>query len=264
MSNNAPAATRALYAPQRHDEIVAAARREGRVEVNGLAEQLNVTPETVRRDLAALERLGKIRRVHGGALPMVDIEPEPSLLERVGRHSEVKERIAARAVRELPAQGTILLDSGTTTLAIAKALPFDAELDVVTNSVAIAAVLADHPGLDIHMLGGTIRRRTGACVGHWATAALQRLCIDVAFVGVNGFSLHRGMTTPDEGEAAVKRAMVMSSRRPIIVADSSKAGQERLHRFADVHEIALLITDDGLDDETSIAFDAAGMEVIRT
>ncbi|MGO1383846.1 MAG: DeoR/GlpR family DNA-binding transcription regulator [Arachnia sp.] len=263
MSTNTTPAIRTLYAPQRHDQIVAATRRAGRVEVNGLAEQLNVTPETIRRDLAALERLGKIRRVHGGALPMVDIEPEPSLLDRLGRHSDTKERIAARAVLELPARGTILLDSGTTTLAVARAIPQDADLEVVTNSVAIAAVLSDHPGLDIHMLGGAIRRRTGACVGHWSTAALERMCVDVAFVGVNGFSLRRGMTTPDEAEAAVKRAMILSSRRPIVVADSTKAGQERLHRFADVEEIALLITDDGLDDETSIAFDAAGMEVVR-
>lgn len=264
MSINTSPASRTLYAPQRHDEIVAAARRAGRVEVNALAEQLEVTPETIRRDLAALERLGKIRRVHGGALPMVETEPEPSLLDRLGRHSQAKERIAARAILELPSRGTVLLDSGTTTLAMARALPLDAELDVVTNSVAIAAILGDYPGLDVHMLGGAIRRRTGACVGHWAVEALQRLCVDVAFIGVNGFSLQRGMTTPDEAEAAVKRAMVMSSRRPIIVADSSKAGQERLHRFADTDDIALLITDDALDEETASAFDTAGMEVIRT
>lgn len=262
MSN--PAETRVLYAPQRHDEIVAAAHRSGRVEVNGLAEQLRVTPETIRRDLAALERLGKIRRVHGGALPMAEIEPEPSLLDRVGRFSDVKERIAARAVLELPPQGTILLDSGTTTLAIARAIPADIELEVVTNSVAIAAVLADHPGLAVNMLGGTIRQRTGACVGRWATDALESLCIDVAFVGANGFSVPRGLTTPDEAEAAVKRAMILSSRRSICVADSSKAGQERLHRFATIDQIAVLITDEGLDDETSTLLDSAGMEVIRT
>ncbi len=264
MSSSPPNGSRTLYAPQRHEEIVATARRAGRVEVNALAEQLTVTPETIRRDLARLERLGKIRRVHGGALPLAETEPEPTLLDRLGRHSDAKERIAARAVLELPPRGTILLDSGTTTLAIARALPLDAELDVVTNSVAIAAVLSDHPHLEIHMLGGTIRRRTGACVGHWATQALHRLCIDVAFIGVNGFSLNRGMTTPDETEADVKRAMVLSSRRPIIVADSSKAGQARLHRFADVDDIALLITDEGLDDETSAELDATGMEVIRT
>lgn len=255
---------RNLYAPQRHDAIVDAARQGGRVEVNVLAERLNVTPETIRRDLAALERLGKIRRVHGGALPVSDLEQEPSLLDRLGLHSDVKERIAARALLELPTQGTILLDSGTTTLAVARALPTSAELVVVTNSVAIAAVLADHQGLTVHMLGGTIRRRTGACVGQWASDALERMCIDVAFIGVNGFSLRRGMTTPDEAEAVIKRAMVHSARRPIVVADSSKAGQERLHRFAEIKEIDMLITDDALDDETAATLDAAGMEVART
>ncbi|RMB62439.1 DeoR/GlpR transcriptional regulator [Tessaracoccus antarcticus] len=252
-----------MYAPQRHEEIVAAARRAGRVEVNGLADQLNVTPETIRRDLAALERLGKIRRVHGGALPMAQTEPEPSLLDRLGLHSDAKERIAARAILELPPQGTVLLDSGTTTLAIARAMPPEVELEVVTNSVAIAAVLTDHPGLAVHMVGGAIRQRTGACVGHWATDALERLCIDVAFIGANGFSPSRGMTTPDEAEAAVKQAMVASSRRPIVVADSSKAYQERLHRFATIDDIALLITDDELDDEAAAELAAASMEVVR-
>lgn len=256
--------SRHLYAPQRHDAIVNAAQLSGRVEVNALATELEVTPETIRRDLAALERLGRIRRVHGGALPVAELEQEPSLLDRLGRHSEAKERIAARALLELPTQGTVLLDSGTTTLAMARALPTSAELVVVTNSVAIAAVLVDHPRVTVNMLGGTIRERTGACVGQWATDALEWMCIEVAFIGVNGFGLERGMSTPDEAEAVVKRAMVKSARRPIVVADSSKAGQERLHRFADVEEIAMLITDDGLDDETAAALDAAGMEVVRT
>lgn len=256
--------SRNLYAPQRHDAIVNAAQRWGRVEVNFLADQLHVTPETIRRDLAALEQLGKIRRVHGGALPISEQEQEPSVLDRLGQHPRAKERIAARALRELPQRGTLLLDSGTTTLAIAKAIPTSTELTVVTNSVAIAAVLLDRTGLTVHMLGGAIRQRTGACVGQWASDALEWMCIDVAFIGVNGFSLRRGMTTPDEGEATVKRAMVHSARRPIVVADSSKAGQERLHRFATVGEIGLLITDDELDDETATTLDAAGMEVIRT
>ncbi len=256
--------SRNLYVPQRHDAIVEASQLGGRIEVNALADQLNVTPETIRRDLAALERLGKIRRVHGGALPVAELEQEPSLLDRLGRHSEAKERIAARALQELPTAGTVLLDSGTTALAMAKAIPTSAELVVVTNSVAIAAVLADHPGLTVHVLGGTIRQRTGACVGQWATDALEWMCIEVAFIGVNGFTLRRGMTTPDEAEAVVKRAMVKSARRTIVVADSSKAGQERLHRFAEMEEVAMLITDDGLDDETTEALDATGLTVIRT
>ena len=263
MSSNPSPITRSLYAPQRHEEIVASARRAGRVEVNGLADQLSVTPETIRRDLAALERLGRIRRVHGGALPVAELEQEPSLLDRLGQNSETKERIAARALLELPQQGTVLLDAGTTTLAMAKAWPVSADLVVVTNSVAIAAVLADHEGMTVHMLGGTIRQRTGACVGQWATDALEWMCIEVAFIGANGFSLRRGMTTPDEAEAVVKRTMVHSSRRPIVVADSTKAGQERLYRFAEIGEIAMLITDDGLDDETTAPLDAAGMEVVR-
>lgn len=254
---------RTLYAPQRHNSILARARAQGRVEVNDLAEQLGVTPETIRRDLTALERLGQVRRVHGGALPIVETAAEPTFLERLGRFAQEKERIAARALAELPAQGTILLDSGTTTLALAKALPPDLDVEIVTNSVTVAALLMDLVDQPVHILGGTIRRRTGASVGPWSVAALADLAVDVAFIGTNGFTPERGLTTPVHAEAATKRAMVESARRAVVLADSSKAGQVRLHRFAKLEEIAALITDSGLDDDTAHELDAAGMEVIR-
>ena len=127
-----------MYAAERQHEILTRARAEGRVEVGLLAESLGVTVETVRRDLTALERLGAVRRVHGGALPVERLALEPNLASRESQHSEQKRRIAARALAELPDGGTMLLDSGTTTLAIAEQLPPDLEATVVTNSIAIA------------------------------------------------------------------------------------------------------------------------------
>lgn len=261
---NSTPANRHLYAAQRHDRIVATARAAGRVEVTGLAELLGVTPETVRRDLTSLERRGLVRRVHGGALPVTQTEAEPTVVERLGRRTAEKERIAARALEELPAQGVILLDGGTTTLALARILPSLPGLSVVTNSVAIAATLTDREDLEVHMLGGRIRERTGAAVGSWAARALAEVSVDVAFLGANGFTVDRGFTTPDETEADVKRAMVASARRSVLLSDSSKAGQVQFQRFAQPHQIELLITDSDLDDETADAFEEAGTEVSRT
>ncbi|WNM25161.1 DeoR/GlpR family DNA-binding transcription regulator [Demequina capsici] len=252
-----------MYAAERQHEILTRARAEGRVEVGLLAESLGVTVETVRRDLTALERLGAVRRVHGGALPVERLALEPNLASRESQHSEQKRRIAARALSELPDGGTMLLDSGTTTLAIAEQLPQDLEATIVTNSIAIATRLADHPRIDLLVLGGHVRHLTGAAVGDWIEGALKGLCVDIAFVGTNGFTVDRGLTTPDQAEAAAKRGMVLAGRRVVAVADASKVGHVHLHRFAEMDEVAMLITDDSLDDETADEIDAAGVEVIR-
>lgn len=259
MTNSSP--TRNLYAVQRHDQIVTAARTAGRVDVAQLAESLGVTPETIRRDLTSLERLGLVRRVHGGALPVSQAEPEPSILERLGRHTAEKERIAVRALQEVPEQGVVLLDSGTTTLALARALPPSNGLSVVTNSVAVAALLTDRDDVEVHMLGGRVRERTGAAVGAWARYALEEATVDVAFLGTNGFSADRGFTTPDEAEADVKRAMVHAARRCVMLSDSSKAGQVQFQRFATPEDIEVLITDTALDDETVQSFETLGTRV---
>ncbi len=252
-----------MYAAERQQAILTAARADGRVEVSALADALQVTPETVRRDLTALERLGALRRVHGGALPVERLELEPTLAARREHLADEKSRIAARALAELPVEGTVLLDAGSTTQALAERFPQDRELTVVTNSIAIAATLLGHPGVELYLLGGRIRPRTGAAVGTWASSALAEVAVDVAFLGTNGFSVSRGMTTPDQAEAVAKRAMVSSARRSVVLADSSKAEVVHFHRFATVAEIALLVTDRGLDEETSGRLEAAGTDVVR-
>ncbi|PFG19248.1 DeoR/GlpR family DNA-binding transcription regulator [Serinibacter salmoneus] len=253
----------AMYAPERQQIIIDHARDKGRVEVGALAEMLRVTPETVRRDLTALERRGLLRRVHGGALPVDRLGVEPSLERRMTRAHEEKMRIAARALEELPDGGTILLDSGSTTVALAQALPADSDLTVVTNSVAIASLLYERADTSLVILGGPVRRRTGAAVGSWGRAALEDIYVDVAFLGANGLDVERGFTTPHGIEADTKRSFIRAARRAVVVADSSKAGVVSFHRFARTDEVDLLITDARLDDETAEQFDGAGVDVAR-
>lgn len=256
-------APNAMYAAERQQRIVEIARDAGRVEVLSLAEVFGVTAETVRRDLTALEGRGALRRVHGGALPVDRAAMEPTLTDRLNKAGPQKRRIAERALAELPPDGTILLDAGSTTWAIAELLPPDRELTVVTNSLAIATLLETRAGTELYLLGGRVRHRTGAVVGEWLDQALADVQVDVAFIGANGFSVGRGFSTPDQVEAAAKRAMLHSARRAIVVADASKAGQEHFHRFARLDEVAMLITDSGLDDETVEQLDTAGMDVER-
>ena len=251
-----------MYAAERQQRIITEARRAGRVEVTALADSLGVAAETVRRDLTALERRGSLRRVHGGAIPVERLEVEPTLATRSGRLTDVKRRIAARALDELPTGGSIILDAGSTALAVAEMLPPDIDLTVLTNILAAASVLSTHLGINLYLLGGRVRGTTGAAVGDWATSCLADVTVDVALVGTNGISVARGLTTPDQSESLVKRAMVRAARRCVVLTDSSKAGDDHLHRFAHLSEVDLVITDTDLDDNVAAELRAAGPEVV--
>ena len=252
-----------MYAPERQQEILRLARDGGRVDVVSLAEEFQVTAETIRRDLKALDRAGLVRRVHGGAIPAGRLDFEPDLAERESTSADEKDRIARAAVPELPTEGTLILDAGTTVARLAGAIPLEASLTVVTHSLPIAARLADHPGIQLHLVGGRVRHRTRAAVDAWALRAYGEIRADVLFVAANGFSAGQGLTTPDLAEAAVKRAAVAAARRVVLLADSAKHGQEHFARFGAMSEVDLLITDSGLSPEHAAAIERGGTEVVR-
>ncbi len=251
-----------MYAEERQQHILDRARAAGRVEVNSLAEALDVTPETVRRDLTILERHGVLRRVHGGAIPVERLGFEPGVEARAERYVAEKERIAKAALPHLPDEGTILLDAGTTTLRLAELLPRNHELTIVTNSLGIATIVAQRPNLSLYLLGGRVRGRTLAAVGSWVIDALKDIFVDVAFIGTNGLSVERGLTTPDQSEASAKHAMITAARRSVVLTDHSKIGVDHFARFAELGDIAAVITDDGLDPETAAEIEAKGPEVV--
>ncbi|MFI1397490.1 DeoR/GlpR family DNA-binding transcription regulator [Streptomyces sp. NPDC020681] len=250
-----------MYAPERQQEILRLARDGGRVDVLSLAEEFQVTAETIRRDLKALDRAGLVRRVHGGAIPAGRLEPD--LSERESTAADEKDRIARAALAELPADGSVILDAGSTVSRLAAAFPLECALTVVTHALPVAARLADHPGIDLHLVGGRVRHRTRAAVDAWALRAYGEIRADVVFLGANGFSAEHGLTTPDLAEAAVKRAIVSAARRVVLLADSAKHGEEHFARFGDLAEVDLLITDSGLAPKDAAAIESAGTEVVR-
>lgn len=252
-----------MYAEERQQEIVRLARANGRVDVATLADTLNVTAETIRRDLTSLERAGVLRRVHGGAIPVERIGFEPAVETRDAVLIDEKERIAKAALAEVPEEGAVILDAGTTTARLAQALPVDRELTVVVNSPVIAAVLGTRPNINVLMIGGRLRGKTLATVDDWALRPLADMYVDVAFIGTNGMSVERGLTTPDLAEAAVKRAMINAARRTVLLADHTKIGNDYLARFGTLADLDLLITDAGLDDELVADVEATGLRVVR-
>ncbi|MFY1700032.1 DeoR/GlpR family DNA-binding transcription regulator [Solwaraspora sp. WMMA2101] len=252
-----------MYAEERQQEIVRLARTEGRVDVTALAESLNVTAETIRRDLTTLERAGVLRRVHGGAIPVERIGFEPALATRDAVLTTEKERIAKAALAELPVEGAIILDAGSTTARLAAILPTDRELTVVVNSPTLATALSVRNNLQVLLLGGRVRSRTMATVDDWALRPLADIYVDVAFIGTNGCSVERGLTTPDPAEAAVKRAMIGAARRSVLLADHTKIGNDYLARFGRLADIDLLITDTGLNEDLVAEVETAGPRVVR-
>lgn len=252
-----------MYAPERQREILRLARDGGRVDVVSLAEEFQVTAETIRRDLKALDRAGLVRRVHGGAIPAGRLDFEPDLAERETTAADEKDRIARAALAELPADGTVIVDAGSTAALLAGLLPAELSLTAVTHSLPIAARLADHPGIQLHLVGGRVRHRTRAAVDAWALRAYAEIRADVLFVAANGFSAEHGLTTPDLAEAAVKRAAMAAARRVVLLADSSKHGQEHFARFGDLGDVDLLITDSGLSPDDAAAIERGGTEVVR-
>lgn len=236
-----------MYGAERQQLLAQRARRDGRIDVVTAAAEFEVAPETIRRDLGALERQGQVRRVYGGAIPVERLDFEPGVSLRDRTNAAEKERIAQAALELLPSRGTVLIDAGTSTGRFAGLLPADRELTVVTNSLPVANQLATRGNCNLYMLGGRIRETTLASVESWALNVLNGLTVDVGFFGANGFSATRGCTTPDTAEAAVKSAMVHACRRRVLLADHSKYADDQFSRFAELSEIDVLVTDSGLD-----------------
>ncbi|GAA2025722.1 DeoR/GlpR family DNA-binding transcription regulator [Pseudokineococcus marinus] len=262
-----------MYAPERQAAIAARVARESRVSVTDLALEHAVTTETVRRDLAVLERGGALRRVHGGAVaPSALAAPETRVEERDRVAPEAKDRIAAAALAQLPpGTSSVALDAGSTTGRLAAllatspgALVEGSSLVVVTHAVHLAARLVGVPGVELHLVGGRVRPTTEAAVGAETVRALEDLRVDVAVLGANGFSAEAGFTTPDAEEAAVKRALVRAARRVVVLADATKAGRQDLHRFARLEEVDVLVTDaaPAASGGELAALGAAGVDVV--
>ncbi|MGB3773275.1 MAG: DeoR/GlpR family DNA-binding transcription regulator [Rhodococcus sp. (in: high G+C Gram-positive bacteria)] len=253
-----------MYAEERQNAIAGLIGQRGRVSVTDLAETFGVTTETVRRDLASLDRMGVVRRVHGGAVPASSVTSvEPGMAEREHTRAKQKDLIAAAALAFLPTSGgRIALDAGTTTGRLAALVPIDADLTVVTNSLPIATRLAAVPSIDLHLLGGRVRGITQATVGEDTLRVLGTVRVDTAFIGTNALSIGHGLSTPDTDEAAVKRAMVTAADRVVVVADSAKIGLEFFMSFAALDCVDVLVTDDGITEMDCTRLQQHGLEVV--
>lgn len=264
MSDGGADITPALFQSERQREIVMLAMEHDRVEVGGLAERFGVTTETIRRDLSDLQKERVLRRVHGGAVRWETTGFEPLLSVRDDQHDAEKRRMAIAAVDELPDTGSIIIDSGSTLNRFAEAIPATTTLRVVTNSLLTAQTVTNQTECDVVLLGGKVRKNTMAVVDASAVAAIEPLNVDTLFISSDGLSAEAGLTTPYREEAALKQAMIRAARRVVALVDHSKFGQEHFVRFAEWHDVDVLVTNREVSPAIVAEIEARGTTVLLT
>jgi len=247
---------------ERRRAIVEFINHDGRALVRDLAKKLGTSEITIRRDLELLHSRGIIYRTHGGALPIrAGSESDRNLTERELQHPQEKSRIAAAAARMVKEGQAIILDSGSTTTAIARALRNFHQLTVITNAINIAGELAG-TDVDVILTGGILRTNSHSLVGPIAEESLRWLKGDIVFLGVDGFDTHSGVSTPNLLEAQLNRLMVRSAGRVVAVCDSSKFGRSSLSSIVPISNIHGVITDKQAPKSDVRALKRAGIEVI--
>jgi DeoR/GlpR family transcriptional regulator of sugar metabolism len=250
-----------MLTSERRLAILEYLRRDGKVLASELSRSLGVSLDTVRRDLRELDEEGLIQRVHGGALPRSRTPLGYSARERVA--PEAKEAIARAAARLIKDGQVVILDSGTTAALVARHLSPSLRATVITTGPLVAAALAEHPTVEVAMVGGVVDKEALSVVGGEAVESLRRIRADVCLLGVACLHPDFGVSVPVLEEAAVKRAMVSVSAEVVALASAEKLGTVAHYSVATVAELTHLVTEYEAPEALLAPYLAAGITVIR-
>ena len=238
-----------MMAEERRTQILQQVRNAGRVKVNELATQFSTSAVTIRNDLNELHQRGLVLRSHGGAVLPEAIHRESPVDERLKAYAAEKQRIGALAATLINDGETIILDSGTTTLEIARQIKNKQGLHIITNGVNIAAELLDAPGVQLFIVGGTVRRESASISGHFTEEMLREFSADKMFLSGAGCDIDFGVSGGNLEETMVNRVMLSISREIILVADSSKFSRRSMARIVPFSEIDTVISDSSLPED---------------
>ncbi len=260
-----PAGKQRLLVEERRRMIAEFVQQNGRATVEQLAEKFRTSTVTIRSDLEELAGRAAIVRAHGGALPVLhQTSSDPPLrVKEAQRHPE-KQRIGQEAAKLIKEGDTIVLDSGSTTVEIARRIRLMKlqSLTVITNALNIAMELSDLPGIRVMMLGGLLRHASYSLVGPDAEQSLSRLSADKLFLGVDGLDVSVGVTTPDPLEARLNALMIRIARETIAVFDATKLGHRSLSIIAPIRDVHLAVTDRSAAPEMVSALRQEGVRVL--
>ena len=260
--SNKPTKDSKMLAQERRQRIFEDIETSGIASVRDLAQRFEVSTITVMRDLQELEQEGLIRRVHGGAISVRGASYEPPFSARESQLSPEKHRIAAKAVEMIQDGDRIILDVGTTTLEIARALKGKRNLTVLVTNLRAALELASQPAIQVIVVGGRLRASELSMVGHLGEETLRTFQVDKAFIGVGGITLEHGLTEFNFDEAGMKRTMIEQARQRIVVADHTKFGKVMLMTVASLTVVDKIITGSEVDREIVTRLQQIGVEVV--
>lgn len=249
-----------MLAAERRDHLLGLLAREGKIVAKDVAAELGISEDSVRRDLRDLAADGLCQRVYGGALPV-----SPAVVDYAARQTvapDGKRRVASVAAGLVRPDAALILDGGTTALAVAHALPQDLVCTVITHSPTIAAALLDHPKVELFLLGGRVFKHSAVTCGAAAVEAAQNVSADLCLLGVTGVHPEAGLTTGDAEEAAMKRALAARAADTYILASSEKVGTASRFRVLPWEEVTGLITDADPHDAAIEQLKALGVEVL--
>lgn len=250
-----------MFAEERQKEISSMLNRDGSIKVNELSEYFKVSEATIRRDLQEMEEKRLLKRTHGGAVKVDITNFEPSFSDKKDEMHSEKESIGKFAASMIKDGDTVILDSGTTTLEMAKNITAK-NVTVITNSIDIAEELSSNRNLELILTGGMLRFRTRAMVGHICEKTFNYFRVDKAFIGANGVSIIDGITTPNFTEAQSKIAMIKSANKVIVLADSSKFQNVCLSVICPIDSVTSIITSGNISSDILDEFRDKGVEVL--
>lgn len=244
----------------RRDEILRVLRERGAISVADLAARLNVSLETVRRDLKPLSRDGKVLRMHGG-VGLAPQHGEAPLERRMRENAEAKRMIASRVAAAIRDGDSLVLDAGSTTSYVARALRDRAKLTVITNSPDVARTLAGVGGNRVFLAGGELHAEAGAVLGGAAVEFTSRFAVVHAVISAGAVHCDGGVMSYEFEEAEFARAAIASARRAVVAADASKFGRKGLVRVCGLAELDVVVTDCRPPDDLGAALRTAGVRV---
>ena len=244
---------------ERKQKLLEILKTEGRIQASDLSQRLGISEDTIRRDLRELAKAGLLQKVYGGALPR---SPMPSpYLEREKEGDEAKQAIGAAAALLLKSGEFVVVDAGTTPLAVVRHLPLDLKLTVATHSIPALEALAENPGVECEVIGGRFLKIGRCAVGADTVDGYRKLRSDTCILGASGVHPAAGVTTFPGEVAEVKRAMVANAARVILVILGERLGTVAPYLTASLSQITHLVTDRGASSESVRALREVGVEL---
>jgi DeoR/GlpR family transcriptional regulator of sugar metabolism len=248
-----------MLAAERRDYLLTRLRADGSLVAKDLAAELGISEDSIRRDLRDLSAAGLCHRVYGGAVPA-----SPALADYGARGSveqDSKRRVAARAAGLIRPGSTVILDGGTTTLAVVHALPGELDCTVITHSPTIAAALVPHQRAEVFLLGGRLFKHSAVTCGAAAAEAANAVAADLFFLGVTGVHPTHGLTTGDADEAAMKRTLASRAAETYVLASAEKLGAASRYQVLPLSAVSAIITD-GAPADTVTALAGQGVAIL--